>query len=165
MKKYKLALLLIGCVVLILGIIIGAVFVSQSNNSWVCKDGQWLRQGSPQYSQPKTPCVGTKKAQTNPVLPPDSTVAGFYTALKNAPQNGSESPIHISSYVSASYNKPDFCSTEQLKSFKILKAAASQSKAQVNVQLQFETKTATASVDLIGEGSQWKIMKITCALQ
>src|SRR5256885_16876336 len=68
------------------------IFFTEQKNSWICKDGEWVRQGSPKVSQPKTVCPGKNSAIVLPTIPPDSTVVNFYNWLmKNtdALSNGS----------------------------------------------------------------------------
>ena len=149
-------------IIIILLAIIGTAIIIQGKNAWVCKDGTWTRVGSPQTSEPKQPCPGAHSAISSPTIPPDSTVAGFYTEQMKIQNAAGEAPVKTNTYLSSTYKKPDLCSDEQLKSFKIGKAVSTQPKANVAVELHFETKSTNAQVELIGEGTRWKISKIAC---
>jgi len=175
MKKNNI--IIVGIFLLVI-LILGAILLKGgAKDKWICKNGQWIRQGSPKVSQPRTPCQGARMGQELPEIPPDSTVVSFYSWLiKNtdAISTGSyktspyladsykqKIPQLISSAQSSTYN-PFVCSDEQLKSYKMSKSSVKDHTGLVNVEATFGTGEKPILVQLQTQGKSWKIQNITC---
>lgn len=170
--------LLIVLLLLLVGLGLWKIFTfsSHATDYWQCKNGEWVRIGSPQISQPKTSCYG-KKLELLPVVPPDSTIINFYKWLDKQKNTTPNQEYRNNPYVSSSYKKksdqsgnistninynPLICSDQSLISYKILKSSISKFSAKVEVEESFQTNKITIPFDLQAAGGEWQITKITC---
>ncbi len=174
MKNKKIVI--VG-IFLLVSLIVGPVFFKGSNDQWICKDGQWIRQGSPKVSQPQTPCQGARTGEELPSIPPDSTVVSFYSwLLKNTDALSSQS-YKKSQYLTDSYKqkipqliasthdsayKPFVCADIQPSSYKIIKSSTTKQTATVEIEETFETGKKTSLVQLQTQGKDWKIQNVIC---
>ena len=145
-----------------------AGFFFAKKDAWVCKDGLWIREGSPKTSQPTAPCAGSPKIPPLPVVPPESTVIQFY---KNS-GTGEDSP-------STQFSKQAAFFTENLKQkmlnssayaclddhpekYTIKKSTVKNAKATVQIEEIIKTEKKIVLFDLIASGKEWKIDNIGC---
>ncbi|MBU1132101.1 hypothetical protein KKC32_02535 [Patescibacteria group bacterium] len=56
MTKRHLVLIIIFSVILLFGILITVRFVT-GEDTWICKNGEWIKHGHPSAPQPETPCL------------------------------------------------------------------------------------------------------------
>ncbi len=168
----KKKLLFIG---LILVILVGTAlfFFSNPKDAWICKDGEWIRKGSPKTSQPITPCAGQNTRTKLPVVPPESALVSFYTWLikedasalesyKTSPYLAESYKISLASLIKTGEN-PFLCSSETLTAITPKKTTLQGTKATLQFEQKFQTETKQASAEVVAVNEAWEITKITCS--
>jgi hypothetical protein len=159
----KNTLLFISIVFVILIIVVGANFLFKSQDSWVCKNGQWTRKGSPQSSQPKTPCPGSENVVAMPQVPPESAAISFSKEVSK-PENAGK--YQNSSYLSETMKKKSettySCLLSIPKSTNIAEHSVIGNKAVVILQQVFSQEKKLVTFNLIVTDKTWKISNITC---
>ena len=153
------------------------IFIKTQQDVWICRDGQWIRKGSPKTNPPHSPCAGKSTTVELPTIPPDSTVVSFYTWLnktedvltnesyKNSPyltdSYKQKLPQNISSNTEPNYN-PFTCTTQNPTSYKITKSTTKQTTAVVLIEQTFPTEKKSIPIELQAKGKNWKINNIKC---
>jgi hypothetical protein len=167
----KKKLLFIGIILVIL-VGIGLFFFLNQKNSWVCKDGEWIRKGSPKTSQPTAPCAGQNTKTKLPVVPPESTLVSFYTWLikedasalesyKTSPHLADAYKTTIETQIIAGKN-PFLCSTETLEGITPIKTSLQGLKATIQFKQKFQSVKKSVIAQVQAEKDAWKITNITC---
>lgn len=167
----KKMLLFIGVILLIL---VGTAlfFVSNPKDAWICKDGEWIRKGSPKTSQPTTPCSGQNTKIKLPVVPPESALVSFYTWLikedasalesyKTNPNLAESYKISLESLIETG-NNPFLCSSETLIAITPKKTTLHGAKATLHFEQKFQTETKQAVAEVVAVKDTWEITNISC---
>lgn len=141
-----------------------------SQDKWICKEGEWIRQGSPKTSQPTTECKGKRIGEEMPAIPPDSTVASFYTWIQKE-ENTPDDAYKTNPYLADNFKKrlsqssttnPFLCSDQKLTSYKLSKSSITDRKAIVQTEQSFDTEKKLVPFELEAVGKEWKITNIEC---
>lgn len=158
----------------LLVILIGTFVLLNLNpkDTWICKDGVWVRKGSPKMSQPITPCAGGNTKMKLPVVPPESALVGFYTSIKKEDTYTQDS-YKLSPYLSDLYiaaiekkkpgENPVLCSKELFVGITPKKTSLQDMKAIIQFEQKFKSEIKAAIAYVQVEKDVWKITNIACS--
>src|SRR5882724_6457887 len=164
----KILLISFGILVIF---IISIILFQKPKDKCICKDGQWIRFGSPTTSQPTTPCTGKRTGPELPAIPPDSAVVSLYTWILKEDDVIANEAYKKSPYLADSFKQiisqkkssnPFFCQDKPLINYKILKSSTNQTKATVTIEQTFEAEKVTVPLELQAVNKKWIITAIKC---
>jgi hypothetical protein len=168
MKKKSI---LITSAVVVLFLFLGTILIRNQQDAWLCKEGTWVRKGSPRVSQPTTPCKGNRIEEEMPTIPPDSIVVSFYRLIQKDKSQFEKDGYKKNPYLADSFKmniaknptlNPFLCSDKPLTNYALTKSSIIHRKAIVQTQQSFDIEKKIVPFELEAIGKEWKIINIKC---
>ncbi len=148
-----------------------------SEDTWLCKDGQWVRHGNPTAPKPTQNCGKDGIVKTSTATPKDvvESFYSWYTSYEGKPL--SSGAYKTSDYLTEAFREkvdsllasftqggydPILCAQDIPQSFTVAYPEISGSIATVAVTEVYSTSENSLLVTLEKDGNQWLIDDVTC---